>query len=375
MPFYVRKAISVGPFRFNLSKSGVGLSVGVKGLRLGMGPRGNYVHMGRGGLYYRATLPPARGPARAPSDFAETLPQPATPAGSHGPMVEIESAAASTIVDSSSRELLEELRSKRRVSAFWPGVAAVFALLTLVAWANKWPLWVTALIVIAGVALTATAYSQDVLRKTVVVLYDFDSELERAFQRLHDAGAALAACAAAWHISAQGRVHDRRYHAGAANLVSRIATSIAKAAPPHLKTNIETLAIGVGKQTLHFFPDRVLIYEPGAVGAVGYKQVKVTWNTKRFIEEEALPRDAQVIDRTWKYVNKNGSPDKRFKDNRELPVCLYGELAFSSDTGLNELIQVSKSDVIAEFVAAIEELAKLTPQERCEANDARAGHR
>jgi hypothetical protein len=27
---YLRKAISVGPFRFNLSKSGVGLSVGVR---------------------------------------------------------------------------------------------------------------------------------------------------------------------------------------------------------------------------------------------------------------------------------------------------------------------------------------------------------
>jgi hypothetical protein len=35
MGFYIRKAISVGPFRFNLSKSGVGVSAGVKGLRFG----------------------------------------------------------------------------------------------------------------------------------------------------------------------------------------------------------------------------------------------------------------------------------------------------------------------------------------------------
>jgi len=57
MGFYIRKAISVGPFRFNLSKSGVGVSAGIKGLRGGTGPRGNYVHMGRGGLYHRKTLP------------------------------------------------------------------------------------------------------------------------------------------------------------------------------------------------------------------------------------------------------------------------------------------------------------------------------
>jgi hypothetical protein len=49
MPFYLRKSISAGPFRFNLSSSGIGLSVGVKGVRIGTGPRGHYVHAGRGG--------------------------------------------------------------------------------------------------------------------------------------------------------------------------------------------------------------------------------------------------------------------------------------------------------------------------------------
>ncbi len=34
MGIYVRKSIRVGPMRFNLSKSGVGASIGMKGLRL-----------------------------------------------------------------------------------------------------------------------------------------------------------------------------------------------------------------------------------------------------------------------------------------------------------------------------------------------------
>ena len=66
MGFYLRKSIRVGPFRFNLSKSGIGVSVGVKGLRFGTGPQGNYVHMGRGGLYYRATIPAASKSNRPP---------------------------------------------------------------------------------------------------------------------------------------------------------------------------------------------------------------------------------------------------------------------------------------------------------------------
>lgn len=53
MAFYLRKGFNMGPVRLNLSKGGVGVSGGVTGARVGMSPRGAYVHGGRGGLYYR----------------------------------------------------------------------------------------------------------------------------------------------------------------------------------------------------------------------------------------------------------------------------------------------------------------------------------
>ena len=56
MPAFLRKAFSFGPFRFNLSKSGLGLSFGITGLRIGTGPKGPYIHAGRGGLYFRKSL-------------------------------------------------------------------------------------------------------------------------------------------------------------------------------------------------------------------------------------------------------------------------------------------------------------------------------
>ncbi|WP_255475135.1 DUF4236 domain-containing protein [Pseudocitrobacter sp. 73] len=62
MSFYIKKSIRVGPMRFNLSKSGVGASIGIKGLRFGTGPRGNYIHIGAGGVYYRASLSPSMVP-------------------------------------------------------------------------------------------------------------------------------------------------------------------------------------------------------------------------------------------------------------------------------------------------------------------------
>ena len=56
MGFYIRKSKSVGPFRLNLSKSGLGVSTGVKGARLSVGPRGTYINLGRNGLYYRKKI-------------------------------------------------------------------------------------------------------------------------------------------------------------------------------------------------------------------------------------------------------------------------------------------------------------------------------
>ncbi|MFT4587928.1 MAG: hypothetical protein ACI9VS_000707 [Candidatus Binatia bacterium] len=56
MGFYLRKSFRAGPIRFNLSKSGIGVSAGVRGARVGVGRRGTYVHGGRHGLYYRKQL-------------------------------------------------------------------------------------------------------------------------------------------------------------------------------------------------------------------------------------------------------------------------------------------------------------------------------
>ena len=107
---------------------------------------------------------------------------------------------------------------------------------------------------------------RDALQKTVVLFYDFDSDMEAAYAQLHFAASQLANCASAWHIEASGKVHDRKYHAGASKVVSRKRTLIQRAEPPYVKVNIETIAIGVGRQTLHFFPDRFLVCDQKGVG-------------------------------------------------------------------------------------------------------------
>lgn len=54
MGFYLRKAFRLGALRINLSRHGIGYSVGIRGARIGRSAQGRaYVAGGRSPIYYR----------------------------------------------------------------------------------------------------------------------------------------------------------------------------------------------------------------------------------------------------------------------------------------------------------------------------------
>lgn len=236
MGFYLHKSVAVGPFRFNLSGSGIGMSVGVRGLRVGSGPRGNYVRIGRGGVFYQQSF-------HAPAALPPTPPI-AIPGGTHAPMQEIASANAAQIADSSSEQLLSELREKRAVIRLLPFAVVASALLLL--YATTLPAWAFTPCAAAALAAIALAHRRDVLRKTTVILYDVAADIEASLRSFAEWADALVSCRRAWHVSAEGRVYDRKYHAGAASLVRRNATAVRRAAPPFVRTNVPVLSIAAG---------------------------------------------------------------------------------------------------------------------------------
>lgn len=84
--FYLRKSFNFGPVRLNLSKSGLGVSAGIPGFRLGSGPRGSYLHAGREGLYYRKTLSTKKKnnqQSKVVQDSSSSIPAGSTTANTH----------------------------------------------------------------------------------------------------------------------------------------------------------------------------------------------------------------------------------------------------------------------------------------------------
>jgi hypothetical protein len=366
MGLYLRKGIRVGPLRFNLSKSGVGVSAGIRGLRVGSGPRGNYVQMGRQGVYYRATLG-GHGRNTPRHAAVPTLqPIPTKPLSEPMPI----DADAAAMVDSSSTDLLAEINTKRRMWRLWPwGLVLTFVAMGLVSndanapSRSNGPLPVVVLL--TGMVLTWLAHRRDVLRKTTVLMYDIENEPNQRYQTLHDSFEELAKCGGRWSVAPPLSTSDQKHHGGATHLLQRRAVPVSFHQPPSVQTNIEVPSLQGRSGVLYFFPDRLMVFTASSVGAVNYDGLKATATAQRYIESERVPNDAKVVGQTFKYVNKTGGPDKRFKDNRQIPIVQYDELHLESGSGLNEVFQVSRvgvSEVVCRALASLRpDLLKAEP--------------
>lgn len=140
------------------------------------------------------------------------------------------------------------------------------------------------------------------------------------------------------------KVIDKKYSAGASTTVVRVLCKMTSKTPFPLKSTVKAAVFKSGKETLIFLPDKLFLIQKTKIGALNYSDISSDIRTTRFVESESVPKDAKVVGNTWKYVNKSGGPDRRFADNRQLPICEYGEIELTSNSGLNTLLMYSNSD-------------------------------
>lgn len=342
MGFYLRKGFSLGNFaRFNLSRSGLGVSLGVKGARIGIDARGrSYVHAGRGGFYYRKHLSTGR-PSSLESPRNQKM------GNEPGPlpldtMTDIVSADVSRMADASSKEILDELnRVQRRTQLFPLGLLVVLGFVAWIAYSGAaW--WAYVLVAIPIVPVLLFLRHLDVTKGTVFLKYEMDEVAEENFKAFCKSFATFN-CKRVWNLDAQGRISDWKRNAGASGQVKRSVVRPRVAVPPRVICNLEVPTLPAGRETLYFFPDRVLVFQAGKVGSIPLPDLSVNVSETRFIEEGGVPSDARVVDHTWRFVRKDGGPDRRFNNNYQIPVALYGEIELTSRSGLKESFHTSNA--------------------------------
>ena len=108
---------------------------------------------------------------------------------------------------------------------------------------------------------------------------------------------------------------------------------------------------------VYLFPT-FLLYRVSATNfaLLEYPEVEASYRQQRFIEDEEVPADAVVVDHTWAKANKDGSPDRRFSNNYQIPVVRYGKLRLSSATGLNEEYLISNDERLRAFSRSLDAL-------------------
>lgn len=107
-------------------------------------------------------------------------------------------------------------------------------------------------------------------------------------------------------------------------------------------------------ENLLLFPGLLLLSRSdGAVALVALSEVITVCVRTNFIEHERVPGDSEVVGHTWLKANKDGSPDRRFADNRQIPVCQYATLGIESLSGVEEQYLISNVPAAEAFANAM----------------------
>lgn len=333
MGFRFRKSINLGGgLRVNLSKSGVGYSWGVKGYRV--------TKTAKGTTRRTASIP---GTGISYVTESGNKPKNLNQQNNSNPNAKfnsvndnyydtknIENQNASNLV---SYELEEMIKAARK-SIILDCIAIWGMIITgILSLGNPYSLLLFLLFLVMDI----------IVRKCGVITIEYAID-ENQEEFVKDRIAPIVKVSKSnkiWRIMQTNKVKNKKYTAGASNVIKRVKCKSSNKVPFPFKCDIDVVCFKSGKENLVFLPDKLLVIQGSRIGALCYEDITTNIETTRFIEEEAVPKDAKIVDHTWKYVNKSGGPDKRFKDNKKLPVCLYGKISLTSNQGLNSIIMFS----------------------------------
>lgn len=198
-------------------------------------------------------------------------------------------------------------------------------------------------------------------RLSMELYYEMDNEMARIYDSFSTHFAAFNASKRKWQYLHAQQNYDWKRNAGAGKLINRVGIAgvdMHSVPVRFFKTNVQIPHIKLRNTELFFLPERLLVRRGSKFAAVFYKNLVIDSSTTRFIEDEAVASDAMIVDHTWKYVNKSGGPDRRFSNNRQIPICLYSQYTLRSVTGVNEVICTSKIGAFDGFGSYLNQIGR-----------------
>lgn len=218
---------------------------------------------------------------------------------------------------------------------------------------------------IGGIAAVMTPL-EDPAKNIFHLLYDMDSSAVLRWQATNESLSGLAGAEKLWHVTSQTSTDDWRRNGGSSELEDRVAATLVHQSPLFVQTNVTPFCLQVQAKQLNFLPDCVWVFtevdtndkSTGSYQVYTYSEIALEYNSLTFQESGDVPTDTQVTGHTWQYVNKDGSPDRRFRDNYQLSICEYGSITLHLGSDLTLLLYVSSAPIAKQFVEALQKAAK-----------------
>jgi len=186
---------------------------------------------------------------------------------------------------------------------------------------------------------------------------NFDPEISSKYNRLVDCFKRLTTSKKIWDVTSAHYQDTRVTRSSAGTVVKKREVKFGIKSIPDIKSKFEALWFNnANGADLYFYPNFIIMYSSKVDFAViGLDEIDFSQSYVRFTETGTIPQDSKIIDRTWAKVNKNGTPDKRFKGNYQIPVVRYGEITLRTKTGLNEEYEFSNYEFTEEFGKAFKD--------------------
>jgi hypothetical protein len=176
---------------------------------------------------------------------------------------------------------------------------------------------------------------------------NLDEEVASRFSEMQEALEGLASSEGIWHLPGSVKLSKA---SEVAPTPEREPARAGLLPTPGIRADVPIWGIEAGDESIFFFPEGALTYRDDRYDPLPYKSLKVAFSSGRFFEEEDLPDDAEVVERTWRFSRPDGSPDPRYKkDNVEIPVVLYGLLELSTPSRPKVRLEVSDRLAAARF--------------------------
>ncbi len=190
---------------------------------------------------------------------------------------------------------------------------------------------------------------------TIVTHIEVDKEQSDLYYRLRDEFAALCECAAIWDIKTRQATDMFHERTTARTKLSRESVRFTLGSCDLFEWDQKVPSLKNAKGgDLYLYPGFILYRAAReAFSLIEYQDVKGLATDVRFIEDERVPSDSKLVGQAWAKSNKDGSRDRRFSDNHQIPIVEYGSLSLKSDNGLWEEFQFSNLQKMVNFLNAL----------------------